>query len=214
MPLVSPLLQYNISPTFSHQLTSITHLLCTYHFFPLLQYHISPTFSHQLTSITHLLHTYHFFPLLQYNISPTFSHQLTRITHLLHRPTYLFSPIITVQHLIHIQSSTYTHHSSVTYLPLFPPLLQYNVSSTSSHQLTCITHLVHTYHFSPPLLQYNVSSTFSHQLIRITHLVHSVITLHASLIYCVLTFIIYNRRILTPITTLVRFIFNNMQIIT
>ena len=187
MPLFSPLLQYNISSTFSHQLTRITHLLHTYHsshyysttshphsvinlhayhssvtylplFSPLLQYNISLIFSHQLTRITHLLHTYifshyystishphsvinihayhssviylPFFPLLQYNISSTFSHQLTRISLICYILTIL--PIITVQHLIHIQLSTHTHHSSVTYLPFFP-LLQYNISTTFSH---------------------------------------------------------------------------------
>ena len=101
--LYHPLLQDNISSTFSRQLTHITHLLCTY----LFSHYYSTTF-HQHSVIN--LHA----SLICYILT--------------------FFPIITVQHFISIQSSAYTHHSSVIYLPFFP-LLQYNISSAFSHPI-------------------------------------------------------------------------------
>ena len=111
------------SSTYTHH-SSSTYL-------PFLQYNISSTFSRQLTRITHLQHTYHYYS--------TTSHPHSVVNLHTSLICYILT-IITVQHLIHIQSSTYTHHSSATYLPLFYPLLQYNVSSTFSHQITGITH--------------------------------------------------------------------------
>ena len=137
--------------------TYMHHSSATY--LPLLQYTISSAFSRQLIRTTHLLPTYHYYS--------TTSH--------LHSVVNLYAPlisyiltIITVQYLIHIQSSTYTHHSSATYLPL----LQYNISSAFSRQLIRTTHLLHTYHYY---------STTSHP--------HSVVNLHAPLICYILTII-------------------------
>ena len=79
-----------------------------------------------------------------------------------------FPPIITVHHLICIQSSTYMHHSSATYLPL----LQCNISSAFSRQLIRTTHLLPTCHYC---------STTSHP--------HSVVNLYAPLICYILTII-------------------------
>ena len=149
-----PLLQYNISSAFSRQLIRTTHLLPTYHYYgttshlhsvvnlytPLICYILtiitvhSLAFSRQLVCTTHLLPTYHYYS--------TTSHPHSVVN--LYTPLicYLLT-IITVQHLIRIQSSTYTHHSSATYLPL----LQYNISSAFSRQLTRTTHLLHTYNY-------------------------------------------------------------------
>ena len=130
-------------------------------FHPLLQYNISSAFSRQLTRITHLLHTYHYYSTTSHPHSVVNLHA-SLICYIL----TIISTIITVQHLICIQSSTYTHHSSATYLPL----LQYNISSAFSRQLTRITHLLHTV---IPLLQYHISSTFSRHLTPTTHLLHT-----------------------------------------
>ena len=84
------------------------HSSATY--LPLWQYNISSAFSHQLTCITHLLHTYHYYS--------TTSH-LHSVVNLHASLICYILTVITVQHLIRIQSSTYTHHSSVTFLPFF-----------------------------------------------------------------------------------------------
>ena len=136
-----PLLQYSISSAFSRQLPCITHLLHTYYHFPPI---ITTSHSHSVVNLhsplIYYILTIIFHPLLQYNISSAFSRQLTRTTHLLHTYHYYSTTshphsvvnlhaslicyiltIIAVQHLIHIQSSTYMHHSSATYLLLFSP---------------------------------------------------------------------------------------------
>ena len=168
---------------FSCNCKPYTQFVLLNHFPPIITVHYliciqSSTYMHQ-SSATYL-------PILQYNISSAFSRQHIRTSHLLHTYQYcsttshphsvvsLYAPlicylltIITVQHLICIQSSTYTHHSSATYLTL----LQY-ISSAFSRQLVRTTHLLPTFHYY---------STTSH--------LHSVVKLHASLICYLLTII-------------------------
>ena len=138
---------------FTHYYSTPSHLHSVVNLYaPLICYILTIITVQHLIRIQSSTYTHHssatYLPLLQYNISSAFSRQLIRTTHLL--PTYhyysttshphsvvnLYAPlicyiltIITVQHLIRIQSSTYTHHSSATYLPL----LQYNISSAFSH---------------------------------------------------------------------------------
>ena len=160
--LYAPLICYLLT------IIAVQHLICiqsstyTHHssatYLPLLQY-TSSAFSRQLVRTTHLLTTYHYYS--------TTSH-LHSVVKLHASLICCILTIITVQHLIHIQSSTYTHHSSATYLPL----LQYNISSAFSRQLIRTTHLLPTYHYY---------STTSHP--------HSVVNLHAPLICYILTII-------------------------
>ena len=156
---------------FSCNCKPYTQFVLLNHFPPIITVHHliciqSSTYMHH-SSATYL-------PLLQYNISSAFSRQLLPTYHYYSTTSHPHSvvncyllTIITVQHLICIQSSTYTHHSSATYLPL----LQY-ISSAFSRQLVRTTHLLPTYHYY---------STTSH--------LHSVFNLYAPLICYILTII-------------------------
>ena len=159
--LYAPVICYLLTIITVQHLICIQSSTCMHHssatYLPLLQY-ISSAFSRQLVRTTHLLPTYHYY-------STSHPHSVVKL--LASLICYILT-IITVQHLIHIQLSTYTHHSFATYLPL----LQYTISSAFSRQLIRTTHLLRTYHYY---------STTSHP--------HSVVNLHAPLICYILTII-------------------------